>query len=70
MQQLRKLPFFELIFYSYLTLVVSWWLTVLEEFIWSDALNLLEHTGYLISSSLLALWCYKTAFKSTEQIKK
>ena len=69
-QQLSKIPFFKLIFFSYRILLVSWLLTVLEGFMWHDVLNLLEHLGYFFCSFLLALWCWKTAFKSTGQIKK
>lgn len=68
-QQLRKVPFFELIFFSYKILVVSWLLTVLEGFILGDILNLLEHVGYLLCSSLLAVWCWKTAFNDKGQRK-
>jgi hypothetical protein len=69
-QQLRKIPFFNLIFFSYIILIVSWLLTVLESFFWGNLLNLLEHLGYLSCSFLLAIWCWKIGLKSTGPLKK
>jgi hypothetical protein len=62
--QIKKVPFFALFILSYLIMISSWLITVLEDFFWSDFLNALEHAGYLLSSIILSIWCWKVAFQN------
>jgi hypothetical protein len=63
-QQIGKVPFFSLFFLSYIIMIMSWTATVLEGFIWSVFFNFLEHTEHLLSSVLLASWCWKIALRN------
>ena len=57
--ELRRLPAWKTFFAAFYTLFMSWIMTILEGFFWSDFLNYMEHMGYAASSILLAVWCWQ-----------
>jgi len=62
--QLRRVPFFSLLFISYFCLFLGFIMTVLETFFLQNLLNFLEHFVYTLSTILLASWCWNIAFKN------
>lgn len=62
--QLRRIPFFSLLFVSYFCLFFGFVMTVLETFFLQNLLNFLEHFGYTLSTILLTSWCWNVALKA------
>ncbi len=56
---LKGLPSRKMFISAFAAWTVGWVLTLLEGFIWPNALNLLEHICYAISSILFAVWCWR-----------
>ena len=54
---LRTIPYFFLLLSSFGTIVLASLFTVVEGFLWPDALNFLEHLSVMIGAILLAVWC-------------
>jgi hypothetical protein len=57
--RLAGLPAARILLASYYVLLAGWALTVLEGFLWGQALNLLEHFCYALSALLLAVWTWR-----------
>ena len=57
-RQLKSLAHGRILHSSYICFVLGWILTVIESFALHDALNLLEHTCYLVGCILFAIWSY------------
>ena len=57
--RLASLPAAKVFLASYYILLAGWALTVLEGFIWNQALNLLEHICYALSAVLLTAWIWR-----------
>jgi len=57
-RRLRALPAWRVLWAGFCVLLSGWILTVLEEVLWSNALNVLEHACYAASSVLMAVWCW------------
>ena len=58
-RELKRLQAWKTFIAAFYTIFASWIMTILEGFLWENLLNYLEHIGYAISSSLLALWCWQ-----------
>lgn len=56
--EIGRLPSSQILFASFIILFVGWSLTVIEAFIWTNILNVLEHVCYSVSSILLATWSW------------
>jgi hypothetical protein len=59
LSQLKRIPKWRILIWTFHTVLGGWLLTVLESFFWNELLNLLEHTCYAVSSVLMAVWCWK-----------
>ena len=57
---LRRLPGRKWFVAAFYVLLAAWTFTVIEHLFWYDALNILEHIGYVISAAAYAVWCFKT----------
>ena len=57
--QLKRIPYAELLLAGFYMLLAGWILTVVENVIWGEVLNYLEHMCYAVASVLLAAWCWK-----------
>lgn len=58
--RLERTPKFRYLQVGFYLLVAASFLTVLEEFLWGEFLNLLEHGCYTASVILTAVWCWQT----------
>lgn len=56
---LKRLPANGILMTAFYLLLITWFATVLEGFIWNSFFNLLEHAGFAASSVLTAVWCWK-----------
>ena len=52
--RLSRLSGWQTLFTSFHILIFTWVLTVLEGFIWREALNIVEHVCYAVSAILMA----------------
>jgi hypothetical protein len=57
-RRLRMIPHRRTLLLSYVTLLIAWTSTVLEGFVFPHALNIVEHSCYMISMFIMLLWCY------------
>ncbi len=57
--QLQQLPSSNLFITAFLMFVASWVLTNLEDFFWTDPLNLLEHVSLASGGLVFAVWCWQ-----------
>lgn len=57
--KLKDLPGWVLFYMAFNVFVVSMVLTILEDYIWGDVFNLIEHVGYAVSAILLAIWSWQ-----------
>lgn len=57
--QLKKFPASKILIAGFLVFFTGWILTVLENFLWENFLNLMEHICYIGGSVLTAVWCWK-----------
>jgi len=57
--RIREFPEWRVFLLGYAVLNLAWVCTVLEGFLWGDALNLLEHLCYAASSVLVAVWFWR-----------
>ena len=55
---LKRLPRLPLLLAAYLLLLTAWAAMNAEDLPWADGLKLLEHVAYLVSSALMAVWCW------------
>ncbi len=55
---LKKIQSWNILFISYLLLLMGWSLTVLEGFFLESYLNFLEHLAYAVSACIFARWCW------------
>jgi hypothetical protein len=58
-QKIKLIPESNVLIASFYTLIAGWVFTVVEEFIWQESFNILEHFCYAGSSVLMAVWCLK-----------
>lgn len=65
--QISKLPSAKMLLSSFYMFSLASILTILEDFLLTDTLNLLEHLSYAISSILFAVWC-KRVFQTKRNI--
>jgi len=59
LSQLKLIPKWRILIWTFHIVLGGWLLTVLESFLWNELLNFLEHTCYAVSSVLMAVWCWK-----------
>jgi hypothetical protein len=57
--QLKRLPASGVLITAYYLLLGGWLLTIIEGFIWRDAVNILEHLCYASSAVMIASWCWR-----------
>ena len=65
--RIKTLPGWRTLLLAFGAMTLGWSLTLLEEFYWPEALNLLEHLCYTGSSILLALWCWQNIARRREE---
>lgn len=58
-QGISRIPAWKILLASFYVLLTGWLLTILEGIFWGDVLNFLEHTSYVLSSGLMAYWCWR-----------
>ena len=58
--RLERTPKFRNLLVGFYLLVAASFLTILEEFLWGEFLNLLEHGCYAASVIFTAIWCWQT----------
>jgi len=63
--ELGQLPSPPVLFASFIILLAGWLFTVIEVFVWPNALNTLEHICYTTSSVILAWWCWSLFHSNT-----
>lgn len=57
--KLKELPGWILFSTAFNVFLASMVLTVLEDYFWVKAFNLIEHIGYAVSAVLLAAWSWR-----------
>ena len=57
--RLKHLPSPRLLLTGFCVLLLGWALTVLEEFLWGEELNVVEHLCYAGSAILVLVWVYR-----------
>lgn len=57
-RRIVQIPQYRLLLVSYAALFVGWVFTIIEGFIWTDAMNIVEHACYMASSVASAVWCW------------
>lgn len=63
---LRRLPAINVLFASYVVVLLAWTATNLEQLFWPSVFNTAEHVAYLASSLLLLIWCWRTSGTSND----
>jgi hypothetical protein len=63
---LKKIKSWKTITGAYYILFLGWFLTILEGFWLGNYINILEHVCYLISASLLMIWCWRATITLKE----
>ncbi len=58
LQDFKTIPSFWLIISGFFLFFAGSIATVLEQFFWPEALNLIEHLAYLSSSVIVFIWCW------------
>ncbi len=64
---IRHISFWKILIASYSLLLTGWILTVLEGYFLESLLNFLEHLSYVMSSLVLAIWCFKVFGNSRKE---
>lgn len=64
---IKKIKSWKFLFGGYCVLLLGWFFTVLEGFIWEVPLNILEHLCYAVSAFLLTAWSLKYSEKGQEE---
>lgn len=64
---IRHISFWKILITSYSLLLIGWILTVLEGYFLESLLNFLEHLSYVMSSLVLAVWCFKVLGNSRKE---
>lgn len=67
--RIRKLPAWRTFLIGFVVLTAGWAFTVLEGFLWPEALNLVEHACYALSSILLCVWCWRVRASARETVR-
>ncbi len=57
--RLKRLPHSGLLFAGYGLLLSGWSFTIMEGFGLRPVFNFIEHLSFMLSSLLVALWCWK-----------
>ena len=57
--RIKEIPYYKILITSFLFLLFNITLAILEEIIWGNVLNLVQHSCITISSILLTIWCFK-----------
>ena len=64
---LASIPYSGIIAVAYLSMLISWALSVLEGYYYPYLLNILEHITCMIGSLLLAIWAWFVLAKTPSQ---
>jgi hypothetical protein len=59
-QNLRNRPSTPFLYAAVGMLVSGWVATILEGYLWPNALNLIEHSCYLVGTAMLFLWILRS----------
>lgn len=57
-RRIRGIPESGWLLAAYALLLSGWTLTLVEGFVFTEAMNALEHACYMISSLAMAVWCW------------
>ncbi len=57
-QKIKNFPRFQLFLISYLLLFSGWVCGVIEELIWGDIINIIQHSVFAFSAIVFFLWIY------------
>jgi hypothetical protein len=57
--RLKGFPLFGVFASSYIVLLAGWIFTILEDLLFREAMNMIEHFCYSASAFLLAVWCWR-----------
>ncbi len=60
-RKLSRVPSPWLLLGALAVLLVGWIATAVEELVWPDVLNLVEHTCYLVAALAVAAWCVRAS---------
>lgn len=66
--RIPRFPAWRVLVASFCVLLLGWLLTILEGIFWENLLNFMEHLSYALSSSLIALWCWRVFQKGKEAL--
>ena len=58
-QKVKRIPVAKILIAGFYVLLAGYFFTILEDLLWKDFLNVLEHICYTASSILVAVWCWK-----------
>jgi len=61
---LKQVPYIRILYTSFAVLLAAFVFTILEGFYLETFFNLLEHLCYLLSTTILFIWCYLVLVKS------
>ncbi|MFX0094130.1 MAG: hypothetical protein ACFFBD_20500 [Candidatus Hodarchaeota archaeon] len=69
-EEIRHLSFRKVLLAAFCVLVVGWILSIIEELLWEELLNFMQHLCFAISSFLVALWSWMTFKKQEESVQR
>jgi DMSO/TMAO reductase YedYZ heme-binding membrane subunit len=64
---LKRIPYIRILYTSSAALLAAFAFTILEGFYLETFFNLLEHLCYLLSTTILFIWCYLVLVKSERE---
>jgi len=69
-KRLTNFPYRKYFELSLVSFICSKIFTIVEDFIWNEVFNFLEHLSLLLFSLLLIIWIIKLTIKQTEGVEK
>ncbi len=66
-QKLKDLPNWNVFSAAFDVFLVSMVLTILEDFVWPDVVNVMEHMLYAVSALLLAFWSWRVFWPGAKE---
>ncbi|MFA6714474.1 MAG: hypothetical protein WC082_01845 [Victivallales bacterium] len=65
-REYRRIPSWQFLLTAFSLFFLAAVMTVAEDFIWPDLLNLLEHLLYMLSSLSMLIWCWRVFHRNEE----
>ena len=65
-KQIKRIYEWKWLFSAFCFIMAGWFFTVIEGFFLARAFNILEHSSYMISAIILAVWCIKVSYGRKE----